>query len=115
MMLRMVKNRDVAAELTQDVFLLAFKNLSRFDERYRFLPWISRIAHNHALNHINKRRVRAFSLDEDVGEDGATVQDLIEDWSANPEKGALEHERKNWVARGMAVLPERYRILMLHR
>ena len=50
-----------------------------------------------------------------MGEDGATVQDLIEDWSANPEKGALEHERKNWVARGMAVLPERYRILMLHR
>lgn len=115
MIFRMVKNRDVAAELTQDVFLLAYKNLARFDKRYRFLPWLGRIAHNHSLNAINKRRIRALSLDEGVGEDGATVQDLIEDWSRNPENRALESERKHWVAEGLAILPERYRILMIHR
>ena len=57
--------RDVE-ELTQDVFVRAFEHLSDYDpERASFGTWLSRIAHNIALNHLRSRGYEPLSLNEE--------------------------------------------------
>ena len=57
--------RDVE-EVTQDVFVRAFEHLSDYDpERASFSTWLSRIAHNTALNHLRSQGYVPQSLDEE--------------------------------------------------
>lgn len=58
---RLVRHYDDARDLSQTVFLKAYRQLGTFDPRYKFYSWIYRIALNEALNHI-KRSGRHESL-----------------------------------------------------
>lgn len=55
-LLRLVANREDALDLTQDVFLKAYQNLTRLDDASRFAPWVFRIAHNEAFSLLRKPR-----------------------------------------------------------
>lgn len=52
---RMLQNREEAAEATQEVFLLAFKNIRRFRKDARFSTWLYRIALNHCITQARQR------------------------------------------------------------
>jgi RNA polymerase sigma-70 factor (ECF subfamily) len=54
--LRMVRNPEDARDLTQTVFIKAYRNLERFDRRHRFFSWVYRIMMNEAINHLRARR-----------------------------------------------------------
>jgi RNA polymerase sigma-70 factor (ECF subfamily) len=58
-----------AEDLTQDVFLKAFKNLKRLESAAVFRSWLYRIAVNRVYDHFRKKRLKALvgfsSLDED--------------------------------------------------
>ena len=62
--LRMVRDRDDASDLTQNAFLKAYQQLSRFDPQYKFFSWLYRIAINESLNFV-KRSARQEPLDGD--------------------------------------------------
>ena len=55
-LLRLVKNREDALDLSQDVFLKAYQNLRKLEDPDRFAPWIYRIAHNEAYSYLRKNR-----------------------------------------------------------
>jgi RNA polymerase sigma-70 factor (ECF subfamily) len=55
-LLRLVKNREDALDLAQDVFLKAYQNLRKLEDPDRFGPWIYRIAHNEAYSSLRKNR-----------------------------------------------------------
>jgi RNA polymerase sigma-70 factor (ECF subfamily) len=55
-LLRLVRNREDALDLTQDVFLKAYQNLRKLDDPGRFAPWLYRIAHNEAYSMFRKKR-----------------------------------------------------------
>ena len=55
-LLRLVKNREDAQDLSQDVFVKAHQNLKRLEDPDRFAPWLYRIAHNEAYSHLRKNR-----------------------------------------------------------
>lgn len=55
-LLRLVRNREDALDLTQDVFLKAFQNLKKLDDPDRFPAWLYRIAHNEAYSQLRKRK-----------------------------------------------------------
>ena len=52
----MVRNREDAWDLTQDAFVKAYKNLSRFRFGSSFYTWICRIGMNVAIDHLRNRR-----------------------------------------------------------
>lgn len=54
--LRMVRNRDDAADLSQEAFVRAYRRLASFDERFKFYSWIYGIAIHAAINHVRRRR-----------------------------------------------------------
>jgi RNA polymerase sigma-70 factor (ECF subfamily) len=53
--LRMLQDREEAAEATQEVFLLAFKNIRRFRRDSKFSTWLYRIALNHCITRAKQR------------------------------------------------------------
>jgi len=62
---KFVHNNDELEDVLQDVFIKTFRNLNAFDITKRFSPWIYRIAHNEAINFLNKHRKRTISLDQE--------------------------------------------------
>jgi RNA polymerase sigma-70 factor, ECF subfamily len=61
---RLVRHSEDARDLTQTVFLKAFRQLDSFNPKFKFYSWIYRIALNEALNHL-KRDARHEPLDAD--------------------------------------------------
>lgn len=55
-LLRLVKHREDALDLSQDVFLKAYQNLGKLEDTSRFAPWLFRIAHNEAYSLLRKNR-----------------------------------------------------------
>lgn len=53
---RLVKDREDALDLSQDVFLKAHQNLMKLEDASRFAPWLYRIAHNEAYSLLRKNR-----------------------------------------------------------
>jgi len=55
-LLRILRNREDALDLSQDVFLKAYQNLRKLDDPERFAAWLFRIAHNEAYSLFRKRK-----------------------------------------------------------
>jgi RNA polymerase sigma-70 factor, ECF subfamily len=66
--LRMVGDRELAEEITQDVFLRVHQNIGRFSFRSKFTTWLYRIARNRALDALRDepRRQPTTELVEDT-------------------------------------------------
>lgn len=63
---RIVSCQEDAEELTQDVFLKAFQQLSSFKAESSFSTWIYRIATNVAISVVRKKRNDVLRLDDSV-------------------------------------------------
>jgi RNA polymerase sigma factor (sigma-70 family) len=75
-----VKDRYVAEDLLQETFIKAINTIrgGRYNEEGKFLPWVSRIAHNLAIDHFRKEK----RYPEIVLEDGSRLfnsMDFVED------------------------------------
>jgi len=58
--LRMLHDPEEAAEITQEVFLAAYKNVKRFRLDSRFSTWLYRIAVNRCLSRMRRRPEGVF-------------------------------------------------------
>jgi RNA polymerase sigma-70 factor (ECF subfamily) len=66
--LRLVGDRTLAEDLTQEVFLRVFQGLSTFSLRSKFTTWLFQVTKNRVLDELraNERRPRAVVALEDV-------------------------------------------------
>ena len=55
-LLRLLSNREDALDVSQDVFLKAYQNLSKLGDSDRFAGWLFRIAHNEAFSLLRRKR-----------------------------------------------------------
>jgi RNA polymerase sigma factor (sigma-70 family) len=53
---RILRDRDTAAEVAQDVFLVAWQGLGDLEQPGSFGGWVRRIARNRALNRLDRER-----------------------------------------------------------
>jgi len=61
---RLVRDHDLADDLTQDAFVKAFSELESHRPEHQFSSWILRIANNHAVNHLkHEQRLKRRGLD----------------------------------------------------
>lgn len=71
-----VKDRYVAEDLLQETFIKAINTIrgGKYNEEGKFLPWISRIAHNLAIDNFRKKK----RYPEVVLEDGSRLFNSLE-------------------------------------
>lgn len=53
---RMIRHREESNDLTQEVFIKAYKNLWRFNPDYKFSTWLFQIARNTTLDYLRKKK-----------------------------------------------------------
>ena len=74
--LRMLRDRDEAAEATQEVFLIAFRTIRRFRRDSKFSTWIYRIVLNHCLTRAKQRPPGTHLSLEDENTDSSPAAQL---------------------------------------
>ncbi|MCU0248163.1 MAG: sigma-70 family RNA polymerase sigma factor [Bryobacter sp.] len=68
-LLKLTGDREDALDVSQEVFLKAYQNLSKLDDPERFSPWLFRIAHNEAYSLLRKNRPETeLSVDPAMGD-----------------------------------------------
>jgi len=69
--LRLVHNRDLASDLTQDTFVKVIQNLEKYDGRSKLSTWLIRVAMNVSLSKLRSEKLRRHaSLDAPIGGTG---------------------------------------------
>jgi RNA polymerase sigma-70 factor (ECF subfamily) len=110
--LRMLKDREEAAEATQEIFLQAFKGIRRFRQDSRFSTWIYRIALNYCSNCLKQRPPGIHvSLDDDSSRSNpAETLTVVESQTGE----LLRSENKRRVLGALArLLPEQQAVIEL--
>ncbi|MCK5848230.1 MAG: sigma-70 family RNA polymerase sigma factor [Caldisericia bacterium] len=78
----MLKSRDEADDVTENVFVKIFGNLEKFDMGRAFNPWLSRITLNETRTYIKKYRKaytnQDYSIDQMRAKQGAS-REIIQD------------------------------------
>lgn len=75
LILRMVRDRQLAEDLSQETFIKALNAIGSYRPEFKFSSWIFKIANNAAIDHLRRREVDTLSLD---GAPNATSQEDIE-------------------------------------
>lgn len=65
---RVGRNKELAEDLTSEVFLKAMEHFDSFDESKLFLVWIYRIAHNHVVDFYKKAKMDTVDIEDVVNE-----------------------------------------------
>jgi RNA polymerase sigma-70 factor (ECF subfamily) len=109
---RLVRNREDANDLSQDVFIRVFRSLSKFREESRLSTWLYRIAVNLAFNHLRRRRRVAQSRVE-VPVDEETMLELPT--QSTPQGDFHQSELRQAIRTAVESLPERQRAVFVLR
>src|SRR6186713_2754309 len=85
-----VKDRYQAEDLLQETFIKAVNTIrsGRYNEEGKFLPWVSRIAHNLSIDHFRKSK----RYPEVVLEDGSRVFDSMDFAEESAESKQMKKE-----------------------
>lgn len=108
LVIRLVQNREDAEEVAQDAFMKAYRGLKAFKGSALFSTWIYKIAYRAALDHLKKRKRRAYTT--------AVEDDKMGGQYAQDASGPMEDsERSERIKLAVNALPgELGNLILLH-
>ena len=112
----MVSESCDAADITQDVFLKAFRGIGGFRRGSSLKTWLYRIAIREALNHrrwLWRHHREQDSIDVAASKDHGTLE--IEDAGSTPFDQAASHEVQQAVQQALLKVPEVFRSAVILR
>ena len=59
---RMVRDRELAEDLSQDSFVKVLNHIDRYSPEFKFSSWLFKIANNVAIDHLRRRRIDTISM-----------------------------------------------------
>jgi len=99
-----VRNRDVANDLFQDVFIKVINTLKmgNYSEEGKFLPWVLRISHNLVIDYFRKlKRIPSFANSENFD-----IFLVVKDEGLNMESRMIKDQIDSDVIKLLEELPE---------
>jgi RNA polymerase sigma-70 factor (ECF subfamily) len=109
---RMLGEIEEARDAAQEVFLKAYRKAADFRPQGQVYTWLYRIAINHCLNKLRRRRLVRFVRWEDPGERDAAAFDPA-DRSADPEAVLASRRRWRETRKVIAHLPASQRAVLV--
>ena len=121
--LGIVKNAAEAEEVVQDTFFSAFQHLDTFRGDARFTTWIYRVATNHALMKLRKKRPEAIGgitelephFSPNASTDGTSPFDALSMWARRPDEALQDREVTGALEASLDLLGDEDRALLLAR
>ena len=106
MLLKYVRNREDAKDLTQETFIKAYKSLGSFRGESGLYTWIYRIAVNLAINYRTRSKTSLFR----------SIDDTHGIYSQNsPTDAILKNELSGKIDESVSNLPERQKMVFVLR
>jgi len=115
LIVRIVRQPELAEDLSQETFLKAWKALARFDPERRFSSWIFKIAHNSALDELRRGGLETVSLDAPFAGDDEPPELPADLAAENPLLRTLARESGRLLERAISRLRPAYRGILLLR
>jgi RNA polymerase sigma-70 factor (ECF subfamily) len=118
---RMVRSREQAEDLAQEVFLRVYRAREDYVPSAKFTTWLFRIATNLALNSLRDNRYQRLEVSLDAplnpdSEDGDEKTLDVPEKHPNIEQHLVEQARKQMIRRAIDKLPEKQRAaVLLHK
>ncbi len=116
---RMVRDRSLAEDLSQEAFVRAFKAIGKYNANYKFSSWMFKIANNVAIDHLRKRRLDTISLDGSphalTEEAQARTRPVLVSEDERPDAYVENRELGNQIERAIGRLRPEYRTVTLLR
>jgi RNA polymerase sigma-70 factor (ECF subfamily) len=111
MLMRMVKNKDDAEDLTLMTFGKAFRYLDKYTPQYAFSTWLYRIALNNSIDFLRVKNNMPQYFEEDLYTSNTTsIVDQSEDnLQRTPEDEVIDKQRLQLLRAAVSELPDRYR------
>ncbi|PIU42328.1 MAG: RNA polymerase subunit sigma-24 [Candidatus Omnitrophica bacterium CG07_land_8_20_14_0_80_42_15] len=112
---RLIGDKAVAEELTQETFVKVYMNLARYRPEGKVSSWIYTIAGNLAKNELRSRGYRkTVSLEVTVSDDERiTIGDMLADESFKPDDITQNEELKQDIQKAIQMLPVKYREVLI--
>jgi len=119
-----VKNPAEAEEVVQETFLSAFEHLEAFRGESKFSTWIYRVASNHALMKLRKKKPEPHGDITDLEpslsraqtrSEGTSPFDALSLWARRPDDAADANEVQEALSSALDALADDDRALLLMR
>lgn len=107
--LKMIKDREQVEDLVQEAFVKAFNNLNTYSNSYAFSTWLYRIATNHTIDYLRKKKLQTLSIDEPMKTRDGEMQMQLPDEDAGADRRIMRKQRQRMVQEAIEDLPEKYR------
>nr|WP_276541836.1 sigma-70 family RNA polymerase sigma factor [Bacillus infantis] len=103
-----VKQKDVAEDLTQEIFIKCYKNLHQYNRKSMLKTWLWRIAVNHCKDYLRSWHNRHIILSEEQAKSGSGMKDEVE-------AAVIKKDDDSQLAAAVMNLPDHYReVIYLH-
>lgn len=113
---RFVNNRDMAEDITQDVFVKIYKSASGYKPKAKFQTWVFTIAKNTAFNEYRHLNRQGYSLDESFSDGSESYQSvLIDEQAEKPDERLKKAETVKIIREALQALPEQQRAAVILR
>src|SRR5881275_493937 len=116
---RMVRDRELAEDLTQDTFIKVLSHIEKYRSEFKFSSWLFKIANNVAIDHLRRRQLDTVSME---GSPHAVTTELAEATSfqlpttnESPLQELEARELGNEIERAISRLRPEYRACILLR
>lgn len=111
--IRMTRRHEVADDIVQETFIRAYRNLGRFELGRPLAPWLTKIATNLAINHLNGVARREQSLYTEDQPDGPEEKPSSRSIEWDPLSALESAERMTALERAMERLSSEHRAVLI--
>ncbi|HMB98633.1 MAG TPA: sigma-70 family RNA polymerase sigma factor [Balneolaceae bacterium] len=106
---KMIRDREQVEDLVQEVFMKAFDNLESYNTQYAFSTWIYRIATNHTIDYLRKKKLKTLSINDPVTTKDGEMNVQLPDENFETDRAIIRKQRKKMIESAISNLPEKYR------
>lgn len=115
LVMRYVRDPEMALDITQDAFIKAYRALPRFRGDSAFYTWLYRIAVNTAKNYLAAQRRRPMDIELDLQDPEQYDLHAKLKETDTPEAVTISNEVQKTLERAIAALPEDLRTAIILR
>lgn len=116
---RMVRDRALAEDLAQEAFIRAFNAIDSYNPSYKFSNWIFKIANNHTIDYLRKRKLDTISIHGSphagTAQEEERTQVVLESDGERPDAYVENRELGEQIERAIGRLRPEYRQVILLR
>jgi RNA polymerase sigma-70 factor (ECF subfamily) len=111
---RMVRDKRQVEDLVQEIFIKAFSSLSSYSTNYAFSTWLYKIATNHTIDFLRRKKLSTLSIDQPLQTKDGELEYELPDSTYRPDRHIVEDQRRLLIQEAIDSLPPKYyRVIIL--